>query len=940
VSSPLLTTSFIDSHDGLLHAMRLVAFDRLIREGTLFPRLYPEFAAGYGYPLGTFYPPLSAAIAVLPLLVGGDALIGLRLGLGLALVVAATGGFLLGQALTGRRAGGVLLAAAFLSAPYVLANVYIRGALAEAWAVALLPWCWWALDRWRGGLRAGQGLALAIAALALAGLLLAHNLVALLGWPLALVWWLIRSGARWRAAGACRGALLPTLAWGLLPFALAAGLAAFYWLPALQEAPTASLDRFAGKTLRRLLPLDRLVETEPTFGYALFRFGLAQVGGCVAGVVAALALRRLRLPTLFGAAGMAAIALLLSTLATPLWSAISLLDTVGFPFRFLGPAALLGALATAPLALLRWGNGIAAAGAVVFAVAGLARLPIVERPIDRMLLTPAGVVRWEYVDRAVGTTFAQEYLPAGVATVWRWPADGFLPPAEVRDPPLTAARLLRFGVGSLDLAVRADQPTALRLHAFAVPGWTATLDGAPTALGETGPLRLLTVAVPAGEHRIALRYGATPVRTAGALLSALSLLILVAVAVPRRRARPLALAGTTLALLAVGAVALRGPPLTESTLAPADLGALRLLGGAIAQQDAAEYTATLFWQALGQPPDLPIGLRLVLGDEVVAESVGRPRWSTASTAWWTTNEIVREERRLRLRPGTPPGAARVEAVVGTQQAPVGRLTVAGRPPEPPVPEGLGRADGLRLLAGWRSPERVLAPGATVEVTFEWVADGQPSDDYALIATLIGPDGGVVTRSVTDPRDGVGLTSLWQPGDRRTTRHRLRLPPDAPSGRYLVQATIAPFRTAGPPPWFRGLAVLPPLKLPEPASATPPEVPLALPFGEAVELAGYSFADEGDTLVLLWHARRDVERDYTVFVHLLDETGRLVAQRDAPPKDGGYPTSLWSAGERVTDRIVLPEAEGVRTILVGLYDPVTGARLPTPRGDALAIPVAP
>ncbi|MCS6802681.1 MAG: hypothetical protein RMM58_00885 [Chloroflexota bacterium] len=937
----VLTTPFIDSHDGMLHATRLVAFDSLVRQGVLFPRLYPEFAAGYGYPLGTFYPPLSAYIAELPLLVGGDALAGVRVALALSLVVAAAGGFLLGQSLTGRLAGGALVAAAYLYAPYVLATVYIRGALAEAWAIALLPWCFWALDRWQGSLRAGQRAALAVAALALAGLLLAHNLIAFLAWPLALLWWAIRFVARAQASGMRRSAAAAALGWGLLPFVLAAGLAAFSWLPALSESSTIALDRFAGRTLRRLLPLERLVDLEPAFSYALFRFGLVQAAGVAAGTAAALALRQLRLPALYGAAGVGVSALLLSTLAAPLWSGVRLLDPLLFPFRLLGPAALLGAIAAAPLALLRWGQAIAAVGAVAFAAAALARLPVVERPLDRSLLTPAGVVRWEYVDRSVGTTFAQEYLPAGVAAVWRWPADGFLPPAAVSDLPLAAARLLRFGPYGLDLAVRAEQPTALRLHAFALPGWSATLNGTPAPVGETGPLRLLTVAVPPGEHIVALRYGTTPVRTMGAIVSALSLIVVVALAVPlRRRTGRATLALTALALLGVGALALRGPALVESTLAPADLGALRLLGGAIQERGPNAYAATLYWQAIGQPPDLAVGLRLVAEGETAAESVGRPMWGTASTAWWTANEIVRDVRTLWLRPGTAAGDVRVEAVVGDRRALVGTLRVAGRAPEPPLPEGLGRADGLRLLAGRQSPERVLTPGATIEVTFDWAADGLPSDDYALMASLIGPDGGVVTRSAIDPRDGIGLTSLWQLGERRTTRHTLRLPPDAPPGRYLVQASIAPFRTAGPPPRVVGLGLLPPLKLPEPPSDLRPEVALGLSFGEAIELDGYSFADEGDTLVLFWRARREVGRDYTVFVHLLDEAGRLIAQRDAPPQGGGYPTSLWSAGERVTDRIVLPEAEGVRTILIGLYDLATGARLPTPRGDALAIARAP
>ncbi|GIW05644.1 MAG: hypothetical protein KatS3mg060_0449 [Dehalococcoidia bacterium] len=942
---PILTTPFVESDDGRIHVNRQVGFDSLLRQGVVFPRLYPDLAAGYGYPLGTFYPPLSLYIAELPLLAGGDAAAGVRFSLGLALTVAAAGAFLLGRTVTGRRAGGWLLAAAYVYAPYLLANVYVRGAMAEAWALALLPWCFWTLNRWRGGVHGEHGLALAAATLALAGLLLAHNLIALIAWPIALLWWVVQTRPRVQVSPA-EGApglttRLHSLRWGLLPFGLAAAVVAFYWLPALAEVGTASLGRFADAPRARLLPLERLVDFAPAYAYSGFRLGLAQLVGMVAGAASALALRRLRVPTLVGAAGAVTMALLASELAASLWGAVRPLDPIQFPFRLFGPAALLGAIAIAPLAVVRGGALTAGVASLLLASAALAGLPIVASALNPALLTTAGVARWEYVDRSVGTTISQEYFPAGVAAVWRWPADGFLSATPVTDPPLTEARLLRFGPYGIDLAVRADQPTKIRLHAFSLPGWTATVDGAPVPTGETGPLRLLTVEAPAGEHTVAIRYGETPIRVAGATLSAVALLSLVAFAIsPVRRRGRLALGSTALALGAISMVALNGPGRADSALAPADLGALRLLGGTIQETSPDEYLATLYWLMGNNANDLPVGVRLVAGNETVAESVGRPLWGTASTSWWTTNEVVRDQRTLRVSPGAPPGEARIEAVVHERTAAVGSVQLAGSPAASPLPTGLGRHDGLRLLAGHVTPEHTLAPGVTLDVVLDWAADGQPSDDYALFATLIAPDGSVIARSASDLRSGLGPTSLWQRGDRQTTRHHLRVPADAPPGRYLIQAGVAPFRTASPPAAVLGIALLPPLKLPEPPNAEEPEVRLALPFGEAIELAGYSFRDEGDTLVLSWQARQDVRRDYTVFVHLLDSAGRLIGQRDAPPQNGGFPTSLWSSGERVTDRIVLPEAAGARTILIGLYDPASGVRLPTPNGDALAIPIPP
>jgi hypothetical protein len=73
----------------------------------------------------------------------------------------------------------------------------------------------------------------------------------------------------------------------------------------------------------------------------------------------------------------------------------------------------------------------------------------------------------------------------------------------------------------------------------------------------------------------------------------------------------------------------------------------------------------------------------------------------------------------------------------------------------------------------------------------------------------------------------------------------------------------------------------------------------------------------------------------VFVHVVDASGRLVAQGDGPPLGGAYPTSLWEPGELVEDEYVLGAASG--RVLIGLYRPDTGERLRTGDGrDAIEI----
>jgi len=107
---------------------------------------------------------------------------------------------------------------------------------------------------------------------------------------------------------------------------------------------------------------------------------------------------------------------------------------------------------------------------------------------------------------------------------------------------------------------------------------------------------------------------------------------------------------------------------------------------------------------------------------------------------------------------------------------------------------------------------------------------------------------------------------------------------------------------------------------------------------AVRLVGYGVErSEGGWLNvrLRWRAADEVGVDYAVFVHLLDQSGALVAQHDGLPQDGYAPTRTWRAGEVVDDRhsVALPPdlPAGDYRLAVGLYDPLTGERLPLAGG---------
>jgi mannosyltransferase len=129
-----------------------------------------------------------------------------------------------------------------------------------------------------------------------------------------------------------------------------------------------------------------------------------------------------------------------------------------------------------------------------------------------------------------------------------------------------------------------------------------------------------------------------------------------------------------------------------------------------------------------------------------------------------------------------------------------------------------------------------------------------------------------------------------------------------------------------------------------ASVAGASVPVGAVFGEQIELSAYRLSANtvraGDTLVveLDWKALAPPNRNYTVFVQLLDPAGALLTAVDTQPVGGTRPTGAWAAGERVPDRyaLLIPDrlgAGGDGSLIVGLYPWPEMTRLPVTEAGA-------
>lgn len=133
----------------------------------------------------------------------------------------------------------------------------------------------------------------------------------------------------------------------------------------------------------------------------------------------------------------------------------------------------------------------------------------------------------------------------------------------------------------------------------------------------------------------------------------------------------------------------------------------------------------------------------------------------------------------------------------------------------------------------------------------------------------------------------------------------------------------------------------------PAPLTPAQLsnithPLNADFGAELRLLGYDLPEdtiqpgESVRVRLYWQCLTATTRDWSLFLHLLDENDLVNGQRDRYPGQGLIATTLLQPGQTFADDVVIELPAVLRTptrlhLQVGLYDYATEERLKTSNG---------
>lgn len=237
-------------------------------------------------------------------------------------------------------------------------------------------------------------------------------------------------------------------------------------------------------------------------------------------------------------------------------------------------------------------------------------------------------------------------------------------------------------------------------------------------------------------------------------------------------------------------------------------------------------------------------------------------------------------------------------------------------------------DGALAVAGWYGAEN-LSAGDVVRFKLAWAAQRQTGYLYFSDLQIQTQDFQRVAGTKDQILRYLYPPILWNVGDTVHMTQHMSLPDDLPVGAYRLMAGLS---YGVRPPIAQHVsyvgesletsAMIGWLKVPQAAMPSVPDAPQidALINGQFQLLtARITETEAGSEVRLYWQALEQRPLiDATIFVHLLDENGEIVAQNDARPWGGQYPTFIWDDGEIVETVHPLNLAPGGYDLRVGMY----------------------
>ncbi len=560
----LLQPGMLKTHD-YVHGARIAELGRGLQNGHFPVRWSQNFGYGYGMPLFEFYAPLPYYVGAFFWLLSIPLVTSVKLLFLICTIGTAWGAYLLGKALYGRL-GGLVVATAITLAPYRAVNLFVRGALGEAWGmmagILVLYGSVLILKRVRHGWW--------VLLLSLVGLFLSHNLMTLIFVPFALLFVALWLGFNWlgvrldserkkialtfqQRVKADLREFLPKFS---SAYTLAAGLAAFYLLPALMEKRFTMVDELilAGYFDYHLhfIYLRQLVT--PYWGYGgsvwgpddgiSFFLGWGQLLGLMisswlVGQQIWLQLQRkdyqrLQLVWKHALWWTGSILLVMSVwFATQkslvVWESTAALRYVQFPWRFMAVSAVFLGL------MIGYGFRLQKNFPVRVLLAGLLIFLMLTNfryfKAESILQHPEELYYEDEIRiQSQMSGILPDFMPLDFKLIGQPPGQYFTcePACGFNNDDNFSDQVLINRPHQKLMNLKMEEDGRVKFSVAYFPGWIAEVDGqrVPVIVSEDG---LIEVSMPAGEHLVGISFSSTPIRKWADAISIVALMMLIGI---------------------------------------------------------------------------------------------------------------------------------------------------------------------------------------------------------------------------------------------------------------------------------------------------------------------------------------------------------------------------------------------------------------------------
>lgn len=524
----LVRSGYYPMHDDF-QVIRTFEMDKCFKDGQFPCRWVPDMGFGYGYPQFNYYAPLPYYLMEIFHVVGFSFVDSVKIFVILITFASTFGMYFLARNLWKSETGAFVSAIFYAYLPFRAVDIYVRGALPELTAMAVVPFIFlYTMQSMSATKKVFIWLSLSVAIL-----LLSHSIATLIVLPFIVLW---------IAFLVIKEKNLEGILGTLTSYFLGLGLSAFFVIPAWLERGYVHISTLTSgyfNYLAHFVSFKQMLFSEH-WGYGSSQLGVDDdiflgVGishwvTAIFGVFAILLYRKQKLASalFFLALGLGSL-FLMHQRSSFIWERISVLWFVQFPWRFLLISGFIFSLVAGGVGLIR--NMAFKSTLVVLLISTVIMLNLgYFRPREWLFIGDSEKLTGESWTKAI-TASLYDYLPVSAKKG---------PDIEALREPVARGGKLEVVSGEKGSSWQRwkidviSETATLELQMFYFPKIEVKVDGTRTGFSWDNDYGLINIPLKKGERVVEARLRDTPVRSISNKVSILSLAFLALALVKRK----------------------------------------------------------------------------------------------------------------------------------------------------------------------------------------------------------------------------------------------------------------------------------------------------------------------------------------------------------------------------------------------------------------------